>query len=287
MCGEYMPNRYFTLPLPCALAMASSAPSPCTVLPPILFVDSNPAFSEAIREILTKDEETRLTTDTCIITKDYPKTKGDCFVSPANSIGYMDGGVDDALRHLLPGVEFENSKRNGEMRCYVTVKKTSYLPIGSARVLECGDCFLISAPTMWVPQDVSNTNNVYWAMRATFSAVTMWNACYPKHTIKRLICPGMGTGYGCMPFAESAQQIMRAYREFDSSQFTGRQKILFGRHHCYLDEPNPEEQPRTKDNIEWYSMFWAARAAAAPKAKAKAEAEATNELSDTIAKLAV
>ncbi len=243
-------SPFYTRTPPIHMASSSSP-----LLPPILFVDANPAFEQEIwRNLHTAEERERLTVTTGKITKDYPKEEGTCFISPANSIGFMDGGVDAALMQLLPGVEFENTKRNGELQCYTNADGTSYLPIGSASVLRCDGCFLISAPTMWVPQDVSKTNNVYWAMRATFSAAFLWNV-HRKDKIKALVCPGMATGYGKMSFRESVTQILRAYREFDPSQITERQTTLFLRHDCYLDEPNPEEQPRERDNILWHRKF--------------------------------
>ena len=75
-------------------------------------------------------------------------------VSPANSFGFMDGGLDLAIRDALGyGVqkavqEIIRERHHGE------------LPVGAAEVVETGHAswpFLVVAPTMRVPERVAQT----------------------------------------------------------------------------------------------------------------------------------
>jgi O-acetyl-ADP-ribose deacetylase (regulator of RNase III) len=88
-------------------------------------------------------------------------------VSPANSFGFMDGGID-----------WRYSERFGWQlmeRLQQVIKGEDYfgeLLVGQAIILETNDemkkiPYLISAPTMRVPLDVSNSPNAYLAFKAT------------------------------------------------------------------------------------------------------------------------
>jgi O-acetyl-ADP-ribose deacetylase (regulator of RNase III) len=70
--------------------------------------------------------------------------------------------------------------------------------------------FLISAPTMRVPMDVSETVNAYLAFRAAIRAVQGHNQSdEPK--IETILCPGLCTAVGRMSPAASARQMHYAY----------------------------------------------------------------------------
>jgi O-acetyl-ADP-ribose deacetylase (regulator of RNase III) len=62
----------------------------------------------------------------------------DAYVSPANSYGYMDGGLDLLLRNRFPGIQQRVQTASG-----------GFLKIGSAVVVETVDAYvpyLVSAP---------------------------------------------------------------------------------------------------------------------------------------------
>jgi O-acetyl-ADP-ribose deacetylase (regulator of RNase III) len=131
----------------------------------------------------------------------------DAIVSPANSFGFMDGGIDlvyserfgwdlqDRLRQLL------RSEHDGE------------LPVGQAVVVPTFDAtipFLVSAPTMRIPMNVSDTLNAYLAFRAAIRAARQFNQTATK-AIESVLCPGLGTAIGAMPARRCARQMHYAY----------------------------------------------------------------------------
>ena len=130
------------------------------------------------------------------------------FMSPANSLGFLDGGLDAAYMKMFPDIQ---KKVQDKIR---TLGKTTalgryYLPIGSAIVVPVqNNCTLVSAPTMFLPHDVSLTNNAYHAMMATFMAFHKYGKC------KYLIATGLCCGYGKMDPVVSAKQIRQAYDDF-------------------------------------------------------------------------
>jgi O-acetyl-ADP-ribose deacetylase (regulator of RNase III) len=133
--------------------------------------------------------------------------RADAIVSPANSFGYMDGGIDAAyLRYF--GFEIETT-----LRALLVEQHYGELPVGQALVLPTAHPdipFLVSAPTMRVPGDISDTVNVYLAFRATLIAVLEHNRRERK-PIRTVLVPGMGTGIGQVPVTRAARQMRAAY----------------------------------------------------------------------------
>ena len=90
-----------------------------------------------------------------------------CFVSPANSLGFMDGGIDLVLsREIMPGIERKVKKRIQDLGIMSSMGRP-YLPIGSViSVPHDLNTFLIVTPTMFLPHDVRGTQNAYWSFYA-------------------------------------------------------------------------------------------------------------------------
>jgi O-acetyl-ADP-ribose deacetylase (regulator of RNase III) len=136
---------------------------------------------------------------------DHP---ADAVVSPANSFGYMDGGIDLVYAHFF-GWEIEAALRNR-----IQDEHHGELPVGQAIVLPTGHAsvpFMVSAPTMRVPGSIGATVHVYLAFRAALIAVARHNETQPQCPIRSLLAPGMGTGIGGMPAARAARQMRAAY----------------------------------------------------------------------------
>ena len=132
----------------------------------------------------------------------------DAIVSPANSFGYMDGGIDGVYSMHFG---WDLSKR---LREVLRREWDGELPVGCAVVLETHDPslpYLVSAPTMRVPMNVSNTVNAYLAFRAALIAVRNHNR-QTGGSIGSILCPGLATFYGCMDPRRSARQMLLAYR---------------------------------------------------------------------------
>ncbi|MDB5035627.1 MAG: Appr-p processing protein [Chlorobi bacterium] len=142
-----------------------------------------------------------------IIYGDILRSTADAIVSPANSFGYMDGGIDLVYTQHF-GWDLEK-----RLRKLLVEKHDGELPVGQAVIVETLDPripYLISAPTMRVPSNIENTVNVYWAFRAVLRAVREHNAEFPG-TINSILCPALGTGEGRMPYARCAWQMYYAY----------------------------------------------------------------------------
>src|SRR5262245_53290885 len=89
--------------------------------------------------------------------------KADAILSPANSFGFMDGGIDLSYSHFF-GWELQDRLQQLLHRDHA-----GELPVGAAVVVPTQHetiPFLVSAPTMRVPANISETVNVYLAFRA-------------------------------------------------------------------------------------------------------------------------
>lgn len=130
----------------------------------------------------------------------------DCVVSPANSFGFMDGGLDAAITKRL-GKHVQQKLRN-----QLVEKYNGELLVGQAEMIETEDKdipYCISAPTMRVPMILGpETVNVYLATRAAFKLLVY----YPR--IQTITLSGMGTGVGRVPFDICARQMKQAYDEY-------------------------------------------------------------------------
>lgn len=142
--------------------------------------------------------------------------KADAFVSPANSFGFMDGGIDlvysqqfgwDVQRHLQQIIK---ERHDGE------------LLIGQAEIVETNSSdqprFIIAAPTMRVPMILQDTINPYLATRAvflhilhgTFSPPNKLAGTKVSDAVSSVAFPGMGTGTGRVGPNTCARQVRAA-----------------------------------------------------------------------------
>jgi O-acetyl-ADP-ribose deacetylase (regulator of RNase III) len=131
-----------------------------------------------------------------------------CVVSPANSYGFMDGGIDAAYRAFF-GAQIE--RRVQEV---VTQRPEGHLPVGASLVVRTGHervPFLIVAPTMTVPEQVES-RNCYRAMRAILRV-----AGTDAEVGRDVFCPGLATGVGMVRPRNAAAMMAEAYRDWKRS----------------------------------------------------------------------
>ena len=131
----------------------------------------------------------------------------DAIVSPANSFGRMDGGIDLVFSNFF-GWDLE-----ANLKALLLEQYFGELPVGQAVILSTGHKaipLLVSAPTMRVPSNISKTINVYLAFRAALLAVVRHNEI-ASTPIKSLLVPGLGTGVGEVAPERTAQQMRLAY----------------------------------------------------------------------------
>ena len=138
---------------------------------------------------------------------DIFELKADAIVSPANSFGYMDGGID------LVYVQRFGWELQDRLQSHLKEQHDGELPVGQATIVETLDTeipYLISAPTMRVPANVSTTLNAYLAFRAAIRAVKQHNV-ENEMPIRSVLCPGLCTAIGRMPADLAARQMAAAY----------------------------------------------------------------------------
>ena len=146
-----------------------------------------------------------------ILQGDLTNVSCDAIVSPANSFGFMDGGVDYAISMRLGwSLQFELQKR-------IKALPEGELLIGRSMIIETGDeviPYLISSPTMRVPMNfnISTSINAYLAMKATLIEAK-------KHDkIEYIAIPGFCTGVGKMAPQIAARQMYKAFLEIEKKE---------------------------------------------------------------------
>jgi O-acetyl-ADP-ribose deacetylase (regulator of RNase III) len=132
----------------------------------------------------------------------------DAIVSPANSFGFMDGGIDAVYTFQL-GPQVQERLRERLARDF-----HGELPIGQAVIVPTGRHeipWCISAPTMRIPGIVADTPNAYLAFRAALMAVLAHNRSSRELPIRSVVCPGLATAVGRMPVERCARQMRAAW----------------------------------------------------------------------------
>ena len=138
----------------------------------------------------------------------------DAVVSPANSFGFMDGGIDGVYMDYF-GAEIQMTVRR-----QILEHHAGELIVGNADVVETGNekiPFLIVAPTMRVPMALNETVNPYLAARAVFLLIKdgvflsgRFRSQRVGDHIKRLAMPGLATGVGKVGYNTCAHQVRTA-----------------------------------------------------------------------------
>ena len=148
-------------------------------------------------------------TEVEVIEGDYFQKPADAMVSPANSFGIMDGGLDLAIRDQL------GHKVEARIQEVIVAKHHGELPIGAAEIVATDDSrwkHMIAAPTMRIPEPIPMTLNVYMAFRAILVAVENFNRGVGRPEINSMVCCGLGTGIGRVEPRKCANQMRAAYR---------------------------------------------------------------------------
>lgn len=166
--------------------------------------------------------------------EDYKPLRKTYYVSPANSLGVMDGGIDYFLSKIVfPGIKTEKLVKQYGKESKMIGK---YLPIGSSIIVDYNnEKSLILSPTMLLPQNVSNTNNAYFATLATMYNIVI----NKKENLNNIdiVFTSMCCGVGHMSADKSVRQIIKGiynYRKY-KPEIINKNVIIY--------EPNLEEQP--------------------------------------------
>ncbi|MFH8935263.1 ADP-ribosyltransferase domain-containing protein [Streptomyces griseosporeus] len=140
----------------------------------------------------------------------------DAWVTPTNSRGRMDGGVDAVIkRYLGSGIQVRVQRA-------IRDRFAGSLPVGSAVCVPSGATvprYLISTPTMVrSSQNVSATLNVALACAAAFQAVHRQNRKKPG-SIRSVALVGMGAQTGQVPARVCANLMWTGYTLFHDHWF--------------------------------------------------------------------
>ncbi|MEM7604716.1 MAG: macro domain-containing protein [Myxococcota bacterium] len=172
----------------------------------IVLIDRTPAMAVAWKRAFGSVEGVE------VVEGDYFSCPADAMVSPANSFGIMDGGLDAAIRHTL-GFEVQRAAQRA-----ILDKHHGELAVGQAEVVRTPHSdwpWLIVAPTMRTPESVARTPNAYLAFRAVLLVTARFNRA-GEDRIDSLVCPGLGTGIGAMDYERCATQMFLAHRQVSS-----------------------------------------------------------------------
>jgi O-acetyl-ADP-ribose deacetylase (regulator of RNase III) len=141
----------------------------------------------------------------------------DAVVSPANSFGFMDGGLDLLYSHRF------GWKVQERLQQLIRQKHHGELLVGTAEIVPTDDLaipFVISAPTMRVPMILKDTVNPYLAARAALLLVKHGRFATGHLAgetvadfVQSVAFPGLGTGVGLIGPNTCARQVAAAIEE--------------------------------------------------------------------------
>lgn len=167
----------------------------------------------------------------------------DAVLSPANSFGFMNGGIDLFYSRYVGWHVQERLQQ--AIRQY----HHGELLVGMAEIVSTDHPeipYLIAAPTMRMPQTIAESVNPYLAARAAF---ILWkygrfrdgtNAGEPiASQVHTLALPGLGTGVGRVAPEVCARQVRAAIDDILREQFTYPETWgqVLERHESFLGHP--------------------------------------------------
>lgn len=136
---------------------------------------------------------------------DGPHMTAEAIVSPANSFGFMDGGIDYVYS------DFFGWSMQDHLQRKIHEEYDGELLVGQAAIIDIHETnpdspikYLISAPTMRTPGVVASTVNAFLAFRAALKAAK-------AQGINSILCPGLATAIGKMPYRQCAAQMLEAH----------------------------------------------------------------------------
>jgi len=135
----------------------------------------------------------------------------EALVNPANSYGFMGGGVALSI------------KRNGGANIETEAISKAPIPIGDAIITSAGNLkakYIVHAPTMEEPAQPTNLESIAKATSAALKKASDLD-------ISSIAFPGMGTGVGKVPRNDAALIMLKAIKKFINSEKGSRLKKIF------------------------------------------------------------
>jgi len=181
------------------------------IFPDVVLVDKSLGIVQAWREAFAGCDNVEIVHGSIL-----DDVTCEAIVSPGNSFGFMDGGLDLAISQRLGWVIQER------LQAVIRERHHGELVVGCAQEIRT-DCdrpaYVIAAPTMRVPMKLPPaTPNAYLAMRAVLKYLK-YGALIGKEGyvipgmkfMNSVAIPGLGTGVGGMPSDDCARQMRMAY----------------------------------------------------------------------------
>ena len=176
----------------------------------VVLVDINPKIVKAWRQTFEENPEVEIVSGSMLDRKEM------AWVTPTNSRGSMDGGLDLLIKNTL-GAQIERRVQQEIARIW-----RGSLPVGCAICVPTGrdaPRFLISTPTMGnSSENISDKLNVALACAAAFQAVRMQNRIEPN-SITSIALPGLGANTGKVPAEICADLMWTGYNLFLNNDF--------------------------------------------------------------------
>jgi O-acetyl-ADP-ribose deacetylase (regulator of RNase III) len=198
----------------------------------VVLVDVNPKMIAAWRETFESNPEVEIRHGSML------EQRTSAWVTPTNSAGNMDGGLDAVIRgYLGEGIQHRVKQAIAE-------QYKGAMPVGYATCVPSMrdvPTYLISTPTMVASsEDISDGMNVALACAAAFQAVHMQHNLEPG-SVRSVALPGLGANTGRVPVQICADLMWTAY-----DLFRGRQFSDFGEMRRALEEILGDLGPSTK-----------------------------------------
>lgn len=197
----------------------------------IVLFDLKEELVNAWKKVLPKEQYPFVE---CVVSN-FTTLRGTAIVSPANSFGFMNGGIDGAYTAHFgqPMVD--------TLQALIFNKWNGELPIGCADIVSTGHNevpFLIAAPTMRVPMAIDDTVNVYLSTRAALLSFQK-ELFHPDNFMPEiLLIPGMGTGVGRVSPELCASQMKKAIDHVVLKKYTAPETLEHAYHrHASLLQP--------------------------------------------------
>jgi O-acetyl-ADP-ribose deacetylase (regulator of RNase III) len=172
--------------------------------------------------------------------QDIMSIDAEALVSPANSFGFMTGGIDLHYKNYFGQLVEDDLRRDIGLNFNheLLVGQATFVKIFSPPQL-VKYIYMIAAPTMRVPENISHTINAYLAAKAALIEALRINAL-------SIVFPGLGTGTGGMLPEDCAKQVNTAINDVLVNK-----KIYSGPKSLY------EEQDYMRKNIvskKWFEV---------------------------------
>ncbi len=173
----------------------------------IQLIDTNPNMVTAWNNYFGGMENVK------IWNSNYFSIETDILVSPGNSFGYMDGGIDQLITNYFKaeGIDIQSKVQSHIKKYYdgeILVGQCAAIYTGSKTIP-----LLVVAPTMRIPLLIRDAVDVYLATRSIFNLLKRMEGTHNYKNQRISIC-GLGTGTGGLNPHICAEKMYQAYNNY-------------------------------------------------------------------------